>query len=190
MESYSHKVSLKKPVQPEPWTDPETGEIYPGGKPADPAEIYTQPQPPAPVQQEVYPAGQPKPSQPAAPVAAEGRCFCRNCGASLEQSARFCPVCGYSRFGDRPAQPAQPQQIINNYYNTQNNIVQYPQGKPKNKWVAFLLCFFLGTLGVHRFYEGKIATGILWLLTAGLLGIGWLVDVICILCKPTTYYVK
>ena len=36
MDSYSHKVSLKKPVQPEPWTDPETGEIYPGGKPSPP----------------------------------------------------------------------------------------------------------------------------------------------------------
>ena len=52
----------------------------------------------------------------------------------------------------------------------------------KSKTTDLLLCIFLGTLGVHRFYEGKIGTGILWLLTGGLLGIGWLVDFIMILC--------
>lgn len=46
---------------------------------------------------------------------------------------------------------------------------------------AFLLCFFLGPLGIHRFYVGKIGTGILWLLTFGCLGIGALVDLIMIL---------
>ncbi len=45
--------------------------------------------------------------------------------------------------------------------------------------IAFLLCFFLGYLGFHRFYVGKVGTGILWLLTGGLFGIGVLVD--CIL---------
>lgn len=51
----------------------------------------------------------------------------------------------------------------------------------KQKLVALLLCFFLGGLGVHRFYVGKIGTGILWLLTLGLLGIGVLVDLIMII---------
>ena len=46
---------------------------------------------------------------------------------------------------------------------------------------AFLLCFFLGYLGIHRFYVGKIGTGILWLLTGGLLGIGALIDFIMII---------
>ena len=45
--------------------------------------------------------------------------------------------------------------------------------------IAFLLCFFLGYLGFHRFYVGKVGTGVLWLLTGGLFGIGGLVD--CIL---------
>lgn len=50
----------------------------------------------------------------------------------------------------------------------------------KSNMTALLLCIFLGELGIHRFYVGKIGTGILWLLTAGLLGIGALVDIILI----------
>jgi len=44
--------------------------------------------------------------------------------------------------------------------------------------VAFLLCFFLGWLGLHRFYVGKIGTGIVWLITWGIFGIGTIVDLI------------
>ena len=51
----------------------------------------------------------------------------------------------------------------------------------KNKWVAFLLCLFLGALGIHRFYVGKTGTGILYLCTLGLLGIGMVIDLIMIL---------
>lgn len=42
--------------------------------------------------------------------------------------------------------------------------------------VAWILLTFLGVFGIHRFYMGKILTGILWLLTGGLFGIGWLYD--------------
>jgi len=45
---------------------------------------------------------------------------------------------------------------------------------------AILLTFFLGYLGVHRFMTGKIGTGILWLITGGCFGIGWLVDFIVV----------
>lgn len=56
------------------------------------------------------------------------------------------------------------------------------QKSEKTKLVAGLLCFFLGVLGVHRFYTGHIGMGILYLLTGGLLGIGALVDLILIIC--------
>lgn len=47
-----------------------------------------------------------------------------------------------------------------------------------NKTAAILIAFFLGGLGVHRFMAGKIGTGIIWLLTDGCFGIGWLVALI------------
>ena len=94
-------------------------------------------------------------------------------------------------------QPYQPyyQPIIINNTNTNVNTNQvsnnayYRGGTPKNKWVAFLLCFFLGGFGAHKFYEGKIGMGILYLFTGGLFFIGWLIDLIILLCKPNPYYV-
>ena len=46
----------------------------------------------------------------------------------------------------------------------------------KDYSVSWLLLAFLGLLGFHRFYLGKWITGIIYLLTGGLLGIGWLYD--------------
>jgi TM2 domain-containing membrane protein YozV len=52
---------------------------------------------------------------------------------------------------------------------------------PKSRLAAALLAFFLGALGIHRFYVGKIGTGILMIVTLGGLGLWALIDFIVIL---------
>jgi TM2 domain len=54
-------------------------------------------------------------------------------------------------------------------------------GTGKSQIVAFLLCLLLGLIGIHRFYLGYTGTGILYLLTLGLFGIGWLIDLILLI---------
>ena len=51
----------------------------------------------------------------------------------------------------------------------------------KSKVTAALLCFFLGMIGVHRFYVGKIGTGVAQVITLGGFGIWALIDFIMIL---------
>ncbi|MCC8128847.1 MAG: TM2 domain-containing protein [Clostridiales bacterium] len=89
-------------------------------------------------------------------------------------------------------QTEQPQIIINNT-NTNTNQNVNANGvvglRPKNKWVSFFLCLCLGWCGAHKFYEGKIGMGVLYLCTGGLIGIGFLVDTIRILFKPNPYFV-
>jgi len=55
------------------------------------------------------------------------------------------------------------------------------QKSDKKRLVALLLCLFVGVLGAHRFYTGKIGTAVLQIFTFGGLGIWCLVDVIMIL---------
>ncbi len=216
-ENYSHKVSLKKAAD-NSYTDPATGEIYPGGAPMYPQGVpqqggftqngfqysgvqqgYNAPQPQqrtaSPAQ---YAVQQPeiRVQQNIQPIAADMK-FCKFCGNRIPMDAVICVHCGRQveelRQSAAQAQPV----IINNSNNNVNNNVNtsiapmayMPLGRPKNKWMAFWLCLLFGYLGIHRFYEGKIGTGIIWALSGGLFGIGWLVDVLCILAKPNPYYV-
>ncbi len=81
--------------------------------------------------------------------------FCRACGRQIHVTAQACPGCGARQIAAGESE----RQIL----------------------VAFLLCFFLGYLGAHRYYVGKIGTGLLMLVTAGGFGIWWLIDLIMIL---------
>jgi len=90
---------------------------------------------------------------------------CRGCGQQIHETAPTCPHCGAPQIAVTGA------------------------GGPcsdKQKVVAALLCFFVGCFGIHRFYVGKIGTGILQLVTFGGLGIWALIDFILILLDKFT----
>ena len=72
-----------------------------------------------------------------------------------------------------------------NFNNYQMNQTFNGMPQPRSKLVTFLLWYFLGVFGAHRFYLGKVGTGILYLLTAGLFGFGAIFDGIVILCNGT-----
>lgn len=61
------------------------------------------------------------------------------------------------------------------------------QLREKSVAVAYLLWFFFGWLGIHRFYAGKTITGMIWLFTFGLLCVGWLIDLFLIPGMIETY---
>lgn len=83
--------------------------------------------------------------------------FCSTCGDKMASTAAACPKCGAPNAAGAA-------------------------GTSKKEWLpALLLCFFFGVLGFHRFYVGKVVTGILQLLTFGGLGIWALIDLILIL---------
>lgn len=92
----------------------------------------------------------------------ENEKFCTECGALINIKAEICPKCGV-------------RQVI------QATPVSNEVSEQRNKWITcLLLCWFLGVLGVHRFYTGHTTIGVLQLLTLGGCGIWALVDLIII----------
>ena len=83
--------------------------------------------------------------------------YCNTCGAQMASSATACPSCG-----------------------APNSLAKEPTSN-KTMVAAALLCFFLGSFGIHRFYVGKVGTGILMLITLGALGIWTLIDLVMII---------
>lgn len=112
--------------------------------------------------------------------------FCKHCGEKIPEDAIICTKCG--RQVEELKKGSNEPIIINNNNNNNNNIGVVGR-KKCDKWVALLLCIFLGWLGAHKFYEGKAGMGILYIFTLGLFGFGVLIDFIIILTKPDPYYV-
>lgn len=120
--------------------------------------------------------------------------FCEFCGAPLNNPrAGICLCCGelipdFYSTNHRKNQQAQQAYCPPVYNNHMNVSLCYGGRRPFNKWVTFVLCLFFGLFGAHKFYERKIGMGILYIFTCGLCGIGWIIDLIIILCKPRYYY--
>ena len=87
--------------------------------------------------------------------------FCRGCGKELHESAVTCPNCGAAQ-------------------------VSATSSPDKRILPALLLCFFIGWSGAHRFYVGKVGTGILMLCTLGVFGILWFIDFVTIIVGAFT----
>jgi len=56
----------------------------------------------------------------------------------------------------------------------------------KNYAATLTLAILLGFWGIHRFYVGKVGTGILFLFTFGFLGLGWFIDIFTVLFQNFT----
>lgn len=115
--------------------------------------------------------------------------FCKHCGESIDKECIICPKCG--KQVEEFSNNNEKNIIINNNNSASAtaNVTTTMGIKPKNKWVAFLLCLFAGYLGAHKFYEGKILLGIVYIVTCGFLGVGWLIDLLTLIFKPNPYYV-
>lgn len=96
--------------------------------------------------------------------------YCKKCGKEVENNVDVCPACGTKQ-------------------GVATTVKAAPLKQEKNKWIAFLLCAFFGLVGAHKFYEGKIGMGLLYLFTLGLGSIGAIIDFFVLLCKPNPYYV-
>jgi hypothetical protein len=89
-----------------------------------------------------------------------------------------------SQVGPLPPAPSQPVQAAPSIAAAFAPVALDATGMPvsdRSRLAAALLCFFVGVLGVHRFYVGKVGTGILQLVTFGGVGIWSLIDLILIL---------
>lgn len=106
--------------------------------------------------------------------------ICKYCGAHITEETVNCEYCGSQiRYRSQAETRSVPEKVT----------VPYAGKKPLSKWVAFLLCLFLGSFGAHKFYEGNAEMGIVYIFTFGLFGIGWIMDIFTILSKPDPYYV-
>ena len=101
--------------------------------------------------------------------------FCKNCGKEISDGTKFCPECGATQEASTVGSPSTEK----------DNSNQTANCSQKSRTVTALLAFFLGGLGIHRFYVGKTGTGILQILLTCCFGLGYiwaLIDLVVILC--------
>lgn len=105
--------------------------------------------------------------------------FCKFCGSNIPFDAVVCTACG--RQVEQLNQGVNHYQQNNTYINNVN--INNANLSDKSRSVAGVLCAlgFFGMGGIHRFYTGHIASGILYFLTYGLFGIGTIVDLVKLL---------
>ncbi len=109
---------------------------------------------------------------------------CKRCGSLMPGDMVYCLKCG---FDFDAVSPRSEQFFV--FEDSTDSRFQKP-GTWKNKWVALTLCVFFGWTGAHKYYETKIGSGILYSLTLGLLGFGWIIDAIILIFKPNPYLAK
>lgn len=67
--------------------------------------------------------------------------------------------------------------VKENKVSKQKEIKGIKKTNSKSRGIALILCIFLGFLGFHRFYLGYLGWGVIYLLTLGFFGIGWIIDI-------------
>ena len=128
---------------------------------------------------ESVPAGsRPAPSleAPGAPAAPQPeKLYCPQCGAAMGVDQRYCTECGWdAEEPDRTPPGAEP------YPGPLFPPRELGPPSQRNRLTALLLCILIGFLGAHRFYIGRPLSGLLWLATLGLLGVGVIYDAVMI----------
>jgi TM2 domain-containing membrane protein YozV len=108
--------------------------------------------------------------------------YCRNCGKEVAEQAIMCVACGVP--------PKSGKKFCQNCGAQTNPVAEMcikcgvrlatGRGEGKDWLTTLLLCIFLGYLGIHRFYTGHTAIGVVQLLTLGGCGIWTLIDLIMI----------
>lgn len=122
--------------------------------------------------------------------------ICTYCKSRVFPTDRKCPACGSRVFVELETDEAKTAQMEQQatsqafeqasgpqvvYRTIHQTVYVKPEHSDRNRWVALLLCLVGGTLGLHRFYVGKVGSGIFYLLTGGVFLFGAVADFFCIL---------
>ena len=105
--------------------------------------------------------------------------------ADGSQERVFCQYCGTKIIIDQEQHQIDPNNMEEVGYNFEKGRIKAQREdncSDRDRVTALLLCIFLGVIGAHHFYVRRTGMGILYLLTGGLFGVGWIVDIIQIAC--------